>query len=93
MDEAGPVSARSAQAEDMERLVLHEIVELHPEQLTIPELILRIARDPEDEATRERIGNAVRDLGRSGLARCRDGEDEVVEPTHAALRAYVLFTA
>jgi hypothetical protein len=77
--------------EELERTVLHEIVELHPERLTIPELILRIARNPADYATAERIRIAARDLRRSGLARYRDG-DEIVEPTHAALRAFVLFT-
>ena len=77
--------------EELERTVLHEIVELHPERLTIPELILRIARDPYDEATAEKIRIATRDLRRSGLARYRN-DDEVVEPTHAALRAFVLLT-
>jgi hypothetical protein len=77
--------------EELERTVLHEIVELHPERLTLPELILRIARDPGDEAAKERVRIAARDLRRSGLARYRD-DDELVEPTHAALRAFVLFT-
>lgn len=77
---------------EFEQAALNEIVELHPEHLTIPELILRIARDPEDEVTEEKIRHAVRELRRSGLARYRD-EDEVVEPTHAALRAFELLTA
>jgi len=76
----------------LERTVLTEVVQLHPELLTISELILRIARHPDDEATKEEIGNAVRDLRRSGLVRYRDSE-QVVEPTHAALRAYDLLTA
>jgi hypothetical protein len=76
---------------ELERTVLHEIVELHPERLTISELILRIARDPGDEATGERVRIATRELRRSGLARYHDG-DEIVEPTHAALRAFVLLT-
>lgn len=75
----------------LERTILAEIVQLHPELLTIPELILRIARQPTDEAAKEEIRNAIRDLRRSGLARYRD-DDEVVEPTHAALRAYDLLT-
>jgi len=77
--------------QELERTVLHEIVELHPERLTIPELVLRIARDPEDKATGEKIRIAARELRRSGLARYRAG-DEVVEPTHAALQAFVLLT-
>lgn len=78
-------------SEDLERTVLHEIVELHPERLTIAELILRVARDPGDKAAGERIRIAARELRCSGLARYREG-DEVVEPTHAALRAFVLLT-
>jgi hypothetical protein len=77
---------------ELERTVLTEVIELHPELLTIPELILRVARHPEDEATKERVRNAIRDLRRSGLLRYR-GDDEVVEPTHAALRAFDLLTA
>lgn len=75
----------------LERTVLAEIVQLHPERLTIPELILRIARHPGDETRKEEIRNAARDLRRAGLVRY--GDDEVVEPTHAALRAYDLLTA
>lgn len=75
----------------LEQTILTEVVQLHPELLTIPELILRIARRPDDEAAKEEIRNAVRDLRRSGLVRY--GDDEVVEPTHAALRAYDLLTA
>lgn len=77
---------------ELERTVLTEVVQLHPELLTIPELILRIASDPQDESMREKIRQAARELRRSGLARFRD-EDEVVEPTHAAIRANELLTA
>jgi hypothetical protein len=76
---------------ELERTVLHEIVELHPERLTIRELVLRIARDPGDEAAEDRVRIAARELRQSGLARYRN-DDEVVEPTHAALRAFVLLT-
>jgi hypothetical protein len=76
---------------EFEQAALTEVVKLHPEHLTISELILRIAPDPEDEATQEKVRHAIRELRRSGLARYRD-EDEVVEPTHAALRAFDLLT-
>lgn len=79
-------------AAGLERTVLAEVIELHPELLTIAELIQRIARRPEDETTKEEIRNAIRDLRRSGLVRYRD-DGEVVEPTHAALRAFDLLTA
>jgi hypothetical protein len=76
----------------VERTVLEEVIELHPERLTIPELILRIAIDPDDTAAIDTIRNAIRDLRRSGLLRY--GNDEgIVEPTHAAIRAFSLLTA
>ncbi len=77
---------------EFEQAALNEVVKLDPEHLTIPELILRIARDPEDEATQEEIRHAVRELRRSGVVRYRD-DDEVVEPTHATLRVVDLLTA
>lgn len=76
-------------SDEFERTVLTEVVQL--EQLTIPELILRTARDPDDEATRDKIRNATRDLRRDGLVRFRD-DDEVVTPTRPAIRAYELLT-
>jgi hypothetical protein len=77
---------------ELEQAVLTEIVQLHPEQLTIPELILRVAHDPDADATKEEVRHATRELRRSGLVRYRN-DDEVVEPTHAALRTHDLFTA
>lgn len=81
-----------AEAEARERMVLEEVVELHPERLTIRELILRIATDPNDAARVEKIRQAIQELRRSGLIRYRD-DDELVEPTHAAIRAFLLLTA
>jgi hypothetical protein len=66
------------------------VIELHPERLTVAELFLRIAGDPEDWMETETIANAIRDLRRSGLIRYRN-DDQLVEPTHAALRAAGLF--
>jgi hypothetical protein len=74
---------------DLERMVVTEIVELG--ELTIPELILRIARNPDDEVVKDRIRIATRDLRRDGLVRYRD-DDEIVTPTRAAVRGYELFT-
>lgn len=70
----------------VERAVLEEVVELHPERLTVAELSLRIAADPEDGRETEAIAHAIRDLRRSGLVRYRNA-DRIVEPTHPALRA------
>jgi len=55
-------------------------------------VILRVAVDPDDDTTAERIRRALGELRRSGLVRYRD-DDELVEPTHAAVRAFLLLTA
>jgi hypothetical protein len=73
----------------VERAVLEEVIDLHPERLTVAELLLRIAGDPEDGLETETIAHAIRDLRRSGLIRYRN-RDQLVEPTHAALRAAAL---
>lgn len=77
---------------DLERTTLMEVIELHPERLTIDELIIRTATDPDDFKKADPIRQAIRDLRRSGLVRYRN-DDELVEPTHAALAAYELLTA
>lgn len=77
---------------DLERTTLVEVIELHPERLTIEELIVRTATNPDDFKKADAIRQAIRDLRRSGLVRYRN-DDELVEPTHAALAAYELLTA
>jgi hypothetical protein len=72
--------------ERVARAVLEEILKLHPERLTVGEWSLRIASDPEDDLEVETIEHAIRDLRGWGLVRYRN-DDEVVEPTHATLRA------
>ena len=66
-----------------EGAVLEMILGLHPEHLTIPELVLRMTgarEEPDYEPLRE----VIRDLRGAGLVR---HEQEVIEPTHAAVRA------
>jgi hypothetical protein len=70
----------------VEQVVLEEAVEQHPVRLTIAELTLRIAANPDDRSEVKTIEQAIWELRRSGLVRYRDGE-EVVEPTYTALRA------
>ena len=83
-----PDSANSPSVEPelVERVVLEEILDLHPEHLTIPELVLRIVIDS-DRSEEEEVRHAVRDLMGSGVLRC---VGDLVAPTHAALRAAVL---
>jgi hypothetical protein len=71
----------------VERAVLEEILELHPDHLTVPELILKMAINQNED---EPITHSVRDLKCSGLVRYIG---DVVVPTHAALRSGVLLTA
>jgi hypothetical protein len=77
-------------ARHLEKTILEEVIELHPERLTIEEIVGRIAVDPEAFEEVDAIRRGVRDLRRSGLLRY--GTEEVVEPTHAAMAAHELFT-
>lgn len=71
------------------RAILEEAVELHPRRLTVGELALRIIGDPDDSREMATAIQAAEDLRKFGLFDYRD-EDEVVEPTPAALRAFAL---
>jgi hypothetical protein len=77
----------SLDAKQIERAVLETIIGLHPDHLTPPELVLKVA-GVQDPSERETILHAIRDLRRSGLLRCIG---DVVVPTHAALYAAALF--
>lgn len=68
---------------EVEAAVLRQLLLLHPAQLTLEELIVDLAKDPEAFAERDAIERAVRDLGRAGLVH-RNGEFAV--PSRAAVR-------
>lgn len=92
MEEATVTDALSSPKFDpavVERAVLEEVIDLHPQRLTAPELALRIVADPDDRIEVETATQAIRELRRSGLLRYRN-DDELVEPTHSALRAHAL---
>jgi hypothetical protein len=71
--------------------VLEEAVELHPKVLTARELSLKIIADPKDHREVETAAQAIDDLKQSGLFADR-GDDEVAEPTAAALHAVALLS-
>jgi radical SAM superfamily enzyme YgiQ (UPF0313 family) len=71
--------------------ILEAAVELHPKLLTARELSLRIIADPKDRREVETARQAIDDLKQSGLFADRD-DDEVAEPTAAALHAVALLT-
>lgn len=73
----------------VEETMLIEIIEQHPTRLTVGELVSRIVADPDDSREVETATEAIRSLRRSTLIRYR-GDDELVEPTQAALRAHAL---
>jgi hypothetical protein len=72
-----------------EQALLAEIITLHPDRLTPAELVRWMQGKPSD-AGRIAILDALLVLKRSGLVR-QNGE--VLEPTHAALRADAIFNA
>jgi len=74
----------------VEAVILEVAVELHPENLTAKELSLRIISDADDAREVETAARAIQGLREFGLFSARD--DEIVEPTPAALRACALLT-
>lgn len=78
-DPAGPGN----QDEIMERSVLTDVLLLHPEQLTILELALRMDAGCEDFAKKDAIERAIRELTRDGLLHC---DCRRVWPSRAAVR-------
>jgi hypothetical protein len=74
----------------VESVILEVAAELHPQNLTTKELVLRIISDADDTREVETAAQAIRGLREFGLF--ADGEDEVVQPTPAGLRAVALLT-
>jgi hypothetical protein len=74
--------------EIVEAAILEVAAELHPEHLSEDELSLKIVSDPNDRREVETAAQAIRGLREFGLFKDRD--DENVEPTPAALRAFAL---
>jgi len=74
----------------VEAVILEVAAELHPQNLTAKELALKIINDPDDTREVETAAQAIRGLREFGLFASRD--DEIVQPTPAALRACALLT-
>jgi hypothetical protein len=74
----------------VEAVILEVAAELHPQNLTARELSLKIVSDADDAREVETATQAIRNLREFGLFADRD--DEIVEPTPAALRACALLT-
>jgi hypothetical protein len=74
----------------VEAVILEVAAELHPEHLSTGGLLLKVVSDPDDAREVEVGAQAIRNLREFGLF--ADREDEIVEPTPAALRACALLT-
>jgi hypothetical protein len=72
----------SHEDEIMERSVLTQILLLHPAQLTILELSLRVENDLRDH-DQDAVERAVRELSRDGLITC---DCRRLAPSRAAVR-------
>jgi hypothetical protein len=71
----------------VEAVILEMAAELHPMLLAPHDLSLRVVSDPDDKREVETVAEAIRGLREFGLL---SKEEEIVEPTLAALRAVVL---
>ena len=74
----------------VEAVILEVAAELHPEHLSTGGLLLKIVSNPDDAREIETGVQAIRNLREFGLFADRD--DEIVQPTPAALRACALLT-
>lgn len=74
----------------VEAVILEVAAELHPQNLTARDLSLRIVGNANDTREIETAVQAIKGLREFGLFVVRD--DEIVEPTPAALRACALLT-
>ncbi len=71
-------------------MILQVAAELHPQHLAIRDLSLRTVGNADDAREVETAAQAIKGLREFGLFADRD--DEIVEPTPAALRACALLT-
>jgi len=74
----------------METVILEVTADLHPVHLSKADLTLKIVSDPDDDKEVGTAAQAIRNLREFGLFADRD--DEIVEPTPAALRAVARLT-
>jgi len=75
--------------------VLIAVIDLHPAQVTVSELVRQLSAAPDDFGERDAIEQAVFDLAGLGLLHRHDFRqrpDAFVTPTQAALCAYELLS-
>jgi hypothetical protein len=74
----------------VEAVILEVAAELHPDNLTVTDLSLKIVSNANDTREVKTATQAIRGLREFGLFADRD--DEIVQPTPAGLRAVALLT-
>jgi phage head maturation protease len=83
MDERDDKRTTAGEDAATESAVLQQLLDLHPTQVTMEELLLEVGGQFADFAERDAIDRAVRDLAGVGLLH---RHDSFVLPTRAALR-------
>jgi ethanolamine ammonia-lyase small subunit len=83
MDETEDSRTPAAADAATESAVLQRLLDLHPVQLTVAELVREVGGESPSFAERDAIERAIRDLTGAGLVHDRDG---FAIPTRAALR-------
>jgi predicted transcriptional regulator len=83
MNESNDNRTTWAEDEEVESAVLQQLLDLHPTQLTVAELVRELGADRAGFAERDAVERAIRDLSAAGLL--HEGE-RFVAPTRAALR-------
>ena len=83
MDDQDDIRTPAAEDAATEAAVLQQVLDLHPTQVTLAELVLEVGGESVEFAERDAIERAVRDLIGAGLLH---GRDAFVLPTRAALR-------
>ena len=81
---AHDLDARPGHSDDIERAVLGCVADLHPIQLTLPEVVRELTGTPNDFASCDRIAIGVQQLVRAGLLH---RHAQFVLPTRALMRA------
>lgn len=66
-----------------ESAVLQQLLDFHPTQVTVSELVRELTGEPRDFGERDAVERAIRELARAGLLHRHDA---FVIPTRAALR-------
>jgi hypothetical protein len=83
MDESDDSRTTREEDEAVESAVLMRVLDLHPSQVTVAELVRDVAGEQAGFGERDAIERAVRDLSGAGLLH---RSDEFVLPTRAAVR-------